>query len=316
MVLILSSLAPILGILLVIAFTTLLERKVLAGIQRRRAPSLHTVMGLAQPILDGVKLALKGVIFATATTLTTFILPLAGFLFLVFILGGTLPTTGIAGGWASVTCFSLLQFALFSGGLLICIILVTLVTTNAWTRLGSVRVLIAMLSYELIFAVLITLLAIMGCFWGIGGADMTNMGWTSWGWLPLWGMVAVADIGRAPVDVGEAESELVSGVNTEHGGLGFAVFFLGEYGHLVVLSIMLGIILGGCGIVGTALGVGCITGIIIARGAFPRVRVDQLLRVAWTWGLPIAGLGGIWCIGSHGMEAGWMATASGWMKPA
>ena len=294
--------------LLVIAFTTLLERKLLASIQRRRAPSLHNVVGLIQPIFDGVKLALKGNILATATLAGPFILPLGFMLFLVFALFGTLPTFGVTLGGLGTIAWGALCFLLAASGLAVCIVIVTMVTTNAWTRLGSLRVMLAILSYELVFAGLLTMAALCWLGWSFGGAGNTWAGWSGWAWLPLWGLATLADLGRAPIDIGEAESELVSGVNTEHAGLGFAVFFLGEYGHTVAAAGLLGAVFGGSGWTGPLVALLAIVGIIAARGAFPRVRVDQLLRVAWSWGLPAVGIGVILCIAGTGVD--WSAISS------
>jgi NADH-ubiquinone oxidoreductase chain 1 len=312
---IISSLISVLEVLLVtvpallvVAFVTVAERKTMASMQRRLGPNLVGYYGLLQAFADALKLLLKEYISPTQSN------------FILFFLGPVITLV-----------FSLLSFAVIpyaSGltvldldlGILYLLAVSSLATygillagwsaNSKYAFLGSLRSTAQLISYELILssAVLIVILL-------TGSLNLTYIVesqkavWFIFPLLPIFivfFIACIAETNRAPFDLAEAESELVSGFMTEHAAVIFVFFFLAEYASIVVICILTSILfLGGYLMpiinlstnfyiygISSSLILGIKASLMIfvfiwARASLPRIRFDQLMSFCWTVLLPI-----------------------------
>lgn len=165
---------------------------------------------------------------------------------------------------------------------------------SKYTVLGRVRALVQTVSYEVAFFILLLDLLLLFNSFQINAIFYPFFVFTLLG-LPLiavsWLLTSLAERGRAPFDFREGESELVSGFNTEYSSAPFAIFFIGEYGFLILIRVILRLFFLG----GWSLGFLFIFVVIIAvslfvwvRSSFPRLRFDLLIDLAWLDLLPIS----------------------------
>lgn len=270
----------------------------MASIQRRRGPSVVGFWGVLQAFADGLKLLLKEVIVPVrANKLLFFFAPFLS-LTLTLIQWSFLPV----GPLNYITNFSLsLLFTLAVGSLGVYgVILAGWSSNSRYAFIGSIRSTAQMLAYEVCLSLILFPMCIVGnSFNFIDLIEMQEGFWNVLPFLPLFFVFLVtmlAETNRTPFDLPEAEAEIVAGYNVEYSSLMFALFFLGEYGNMLVNS-MLGscLFLGGwfCFI---PFGSGtfwlfvkvmffCFF-FILVRAALPRYRYDQLLAVGWKVFLP------------------------------
>jgi NADH-quinone oxidoreductase subunit H len=204
-------------------------------------------------------------------------------------------------------------------------------SNSKYALLGALRASAQMVSYELgIGFVMVTVLLVSGTLNLSGIVEGQNVGhfagmglnFLSWNWLPLlplfviYVVSSVAETNRHPFDVVEGESEIVAGHMVEYSGMGFALFFLGEYANMILLSAMASIMfLGGWAApldfapftwVPGWLWLGIKTFVVVSmfiwfRATFPRYRYDQIMRLGWKVFIPLTG---IWLV----VVAIWMQT--------
>ena len=299
---ILSVFLLLVPILLSVAFLTLMERKILGSIQRRKGPNIVGFFGLLQPFADGLKLFSKETIIPSqsqiyiflGSPLLTFVLSLASWvvipfgyqqvlvdydygLLYVFALS-SLSTYGIIGaGWSS---------------------------NSKYAFLGSLRSAAQILAYEIIIGfVFVVIVLYTNSFNFHIIVENQEFVWFCRPLLPflfIFFIAALAETNRTPFDLPEAEAELVSGYNVEYSAMGFALFFIGEYSNILLMSSLINILFFGgwypfLGLLGFVKGsfffafkVTFISFMfILVRGALPRYRYDQLMFLGWKTLLPL-----------------------------
>jgi len=288
----------ILGLLISVAFYTLAERHVLASMQKRRGPNIVGFEGLLQPLADGLKLLTKENIIPANVDFFVFVLaPIITFVFSML-------------RWAVIPFCSDSFFISLELGLLFLmavsslgvygIILGGWASNSKYAFLGALRSVAQMISYEISLSIVIATLVIC-----VGSLDLFEYIKVQRHYslilpmFPLFIIFAVsilAESNRAPFDLPEAEGELVAGYNVEYSGFSFALFFLGEYANMLLMSILLVLLFLGNFISGLLddLFVILIQVLFVAyyfiwaRATLPRYRYDQLMFLGWKIFLPIA----------------------------
>lgn len=305
MVQILLWIALIVGILLgAVAYLTLAERKVMAAMQMRRGPNVVGPFGLMQPVADGLKLMGKETILPRMADLPLFLGAPVFTFFLALSVWAVIPFDK---GWvlADVNVGLLYIFAISSLGVY-GIIIAGWASNSRYSLLGGLRSAAQMISYEVaIGLVLITVLLFSG---SLNLSKIVEAQSEHWFIVsPLFPMAivffisALAETNRLPFDLPEGESELVGGFHTEYSSMSFALFFLGEYANMILVSAMMSLLfLGGWlpplealafipGIVWFALKIAlCLFVMLWIRATLPRYRYDQLMRIGWKVFLPIS----------------------------
>ncbi len=308
-----SILAILVPVLLSVAYLTYAERKVIAAMQLRKGPNVVGPFGLLQPIADGTKLFLKETIVPAGANKTMFVMAPAITFILAMIGWAVIPFGESSWGmWvlSDIDVGILYLFAVSSLGIY-GIVMAGWASNSKYAFLGALRSAAQMVSYEVsIGFVLVTVLICVG---SLNLADIVRAqhgtGFWSWYIVPLFPMFviffvsALAETNRAPFDLPEAESELVSGYNVEYSSMTFALFFLGEYANMILLSALgVTLFLGGWLPPFDAVPFTWIPGpiwfvakvffllslFLWVRATFPRYRYDQLMRLGWKIFLPIS----------------------------
>ncbi len=304
--------STIVALLIGIAFFTVAERKVLASLQRRRGPNVIGLWGSLQAIADGLKLAVKEVILPNRANKDLFVLaPILTFGLRVTS-WAVIPVDIYSHTNFLVSDISLLYLLAISSLGVYGIILRGWSSNSKYAFLGSLRSSAQMISYEIFLALIF--LAILLLVNSLNLAEIVRAQTTSWLMAPLLPLAVIffisilAETNRAPFDLPEAEAEIVAGYNIEYSSMTFALFFLGEYGNMLVLSYMMALLFMG----GWATSLPFIPGsfvirlkacvvafmIIFVRGNFPRYRYDQLMSIGWEAFLPFTFAILIFCIGA------------------
>jgi NADH-quinone oxidoreductase subunit H len=298
---------PLLG---AVAYLTFAERKVIAAMQLRKGPNVVGPFGLLQPLADGVKLFLKETVIPTRANRAVFILaPMITFV-LSLVAWAVIPFDD---GWviADINVGLLYLFAISSLGVY-GIIMAGWASNSKYAFLGAMRSSAQMVSYEVSMGfVIITVLLCAGSLnlSEIVKAQEGPFGLLNWYVVPLLPMAiiffisALAETNRHPFDLPEAEAELVAGYNVEYSAMTFALFFLGEYANMILMSAMTSVLfLGGWlppfpvapftwipGPLWLILKICiCLYVFIWVRATLPRYRYDQLMRLGWKVFLPIS----------------------------
>jgi NADH-quinone oxidoreductase subunit H len=298
-------LAIVVPLLIAVAYFTLAERKIMGAIQRRRGPNVVGVFGLLQPLADGAKLLLKETIIpSNANTILFVLAPIISFL--LSLLGWAVIPYGEGMVFADINVGILYLFAVSSLGVY-GVIISGWASNSKYAFLGALRSAAQMVSYEVSLGVII--ITVLICVGSLNLSDIVLAQQGVWFVVPLFPMAimfyisALAETNRHPFDLPEAEAELVSGYNVEYSAMGFALFFLGEYANMLIMSGMTVILfLGGwlplfsfapfTWVPGPIwFGLKLIifaAGFAWARAAFPRYRYDQLMRLGWKIFLPLS----------------------------
>jgi len=300
-----SILAIIVPLLLVIAYLTYAERKVIGWIQLRKGPNVVGPFGLLQPIADGIKLVLKETVIPSGANRVVFIAaPFVTFV-LSLIAWAVIPFDD---GWvvANINVGILYLFAISSLGVY-GIIMAGWASNSKYAFLGALRSAAQMVSYEISIGFVI--ISVLLCVGSLNLSDIVRAQSHVWFALPLLPMFviffisALAETNRAPFDLPEAEAELVAGYNVEYSSMAFALFFLGEYANMILMSAMTSVLfLGGWlppvaiapftwipGPIWFALKIAAVLFCFLwVRATFPRYRYDQLMRLGWKVFLPIS----------------------------
>ncbi len=296
-------LAIIVPLLVLVAMLTYYERKVMAAMQLRMGPNVVGPFGLLQPFADGLKLFLKETVFPTGANKVVFtVAPMLTFL-LSLVAWAVIPfAEGVV--LADINVGILYLFAISSLGVY-GIIMAGWASNSQYPFLGALRSAAQMVSYEVsIGFVIITVLLCVG---SLNITDIVLAQKTVWFFIPLFPMFiiffisALAETNRHPFDLPEAEAELVAGYQVEYSSMTFALFFLGEYANMILMSAMTAILfLGGWlppmdiaplnwipGPIWLGIKIAALLFVFVwVRATLPRYRYDQLMRLGWKVFLP------------------------------
>ncbi len=319
-------LAVIVPLLLAIAYLPYAERKVLAMSQLRKGPNVVGPFGLLQPIADGLKLFIKETVVPSganrmvfvAAPMLTFTLSLVAWAVIPFDYGIVIANINVG----ITYLFAISSLSVYG------IIMAGWASNSRYAFLGALRSAAQMVSYEVsIGFVLITVLL---CAGSLNLTDIVMAQTRVWYAIPLLPMLVIffisglAETNRAPFDLPEGESELVAGYFVEYSAMSFALFFLGEYGNMILVSAMTAILFLGGWL--PPFGIEPFTGVaaniwhglwlaakiafvlfcfLWVRATFPRFRYDQLMRLGWKVFLPFSLL---WVVLTAGV-----LTAMGWV---
>ncbi len=303
------------GVILVVAFSTYFERKVIGQMQSRVGPNRVGPMGLGQPFADVIKLLIKEIVVPTASN---------RFLFVIAPLLTLIPALA---AWAVMPLHPGFTIADINAGLLYVLALTSMgvygvilagwATNSKYAFLGAMRSAAQIVAYEIAMG-----FALVGVLMAAGSLNLGDIvakqagGLSQWFLLPLFPLFIVywisgiAETNRAPFDVAEGESEIVAGFHVEYSGVAFALFFLAEYANMVLISGLASIFfLGGWAspFEGWTFLDGTFLAIVTApsffwlflkisffmysffwfRATFPRYRYDQIMRLGWKVFIPV-----------------------------
>ena len=295
------------GLLLIVAYSTWFERKLLGDFQLRYGPMRVGFHGLMQPIADAIKSFFKEDVIPEKADKIVFILaPMISFATAVAVIavipfGGTVHIFGreVKLILSDIDISVLYVFALAAIGSYGCV-LGGYASYNKYSLVGALRASALMISYELPFALTIIAVVLVSGTLSFSGIVDAQTG--------LWNIVkqpvafvlaiicSLAEINRTPFDMPETESELACGFNVEYSSMKFSMFFMAEYCHLFTISaIITTLFLGGWhgpflpGSVWFLLkSVALMYFFVWERATYPRLRIDQILRLGWKVLMPIA----------------------------
>lgn len=305
-----QSLALLVGLLIVVAYVLLADRKIWAAVQLRRGPNVVGPFGLFQSFADLIKFVLKEPVIPDGSNKGVFLLAPFVTCLLALAAWAVVP---LDAGWvvADINVGVLYIFAISSLGVY-GVIMGGWASNSKYPFLSALRAAAQMVSYEVsIGFVIVTVLLCAGSLnlSAIVEAQNSQWGLLGWYWLPLFPMFviffisALAETNRPPFDLGEAESELVAGFMVEYGSTPYMMFMLGEYVAIMTMCALTTILfLGGWlppvpvapftwvpGIVWFLLKVLFVFFMFaMVKAMVPRYRYDQLMRLGWKVFLPIS----------------------------
>jgi NADH-quinone oxidoreductase subunit H len=309
-----QALMVMVGIILVMAYYTLAERKIIGWIQARKGPNrvnLFWIPGAAQPFADVFKLMFKEILIPTDAN---------GFLFRLAPFLSMVPALAI---WAVMPLAPERVFANIDAGLLYVLALTSMgvygiilagwAANSKYAFLGAMRSAAQIVAYEIAMG-----FAMVGVLMAAGSLNMGDIvraqhgGALSWNWFWLFPLLivyfvaGVAETNRAPFDVAEGESEIVAGFHVDYSGMAFALFFIAEYVNMILISALTvvfffggwlspfdGYLDDGAWLAGpsffwfglkTLLPMFCF---LWLRATFPRYRYDQIMRLGWKALIPV-----------------------------
>lgn len=297
--------ALVLGLLIFVAYLTYAERKILAMMQLRQGPMTVGPFGLLQPFADAFKLISKETVFPTQVNRPVFIMAPILLMSLALVAWAVIP---LQAKWviADINVGVLYLFAVSSLGVY-GVIMAGWASNSKYAFLGGMRSASQMVSYEVSMGLVIVTVILCTGSMNLSEIVMADRPW--WMVALLFPMLVVflvsilAETNRTPFDLPEGESELSGGFMVEYSSMTFALFFLGEYANMILMSGMTAILfLGGWKAPLGIEALDVVPGIfwfiakvslvlfffIWARGTFPRYRYDQLMRLGWKVFLPFS----------------------------
>jgi NADH-quinone oxidoreductase subunit H len=300
----LESLALIVPLLIGVAYLTYFERRVMGAIQLRKGPNIVGPFGLGQPFADALKMLFKETIIPTGADRILFIIaPMITF-GLAVVAWAVIPVNN---HWAiaNINVGILYLFAVSSLGVY-GIIIAGWASNSKYAFLGALRSAAQMVSYEVSMGFVIV--TVLVCVGSLNLNDIVMAQRHMWFAIPLFPLFVIffisglAETNRSPFDLAEGESEIVAGFFVEYSAMSFALFFLGEYANMILISAMTTtLFLGGWlsplpfmpftlipGVFWFLLKVLlCLFVFVWVRATLPRLRYDQLMALGWKVFLPI-----------------------------
>lgn len=299
-----TALIILLPLFIVVAYYTYAERKIIGYMQVRIGPNRVGPKGLFQPFADMFKLMFKEIIIPTNANK------------FLFITAPVLAFAPAMAAWAVIPFNDTLVFSNINAGLLYILAMTSLgvygviiagwASNSKYALLGAMRSAAQIVAYEIAMG-----FALVGVLMAAGSLNLGEIvnaqagSMYNWFMIPLFPLflvyfiAGVAETNRAPFDVAEGESEIVAGFHVEYSGMTFAVFFLGEYANMILISMLTALLfLGGWlspfpELMGdSTLWLFLKTGFFMLlflwfRATFPRYRYDQIMRLGWKVLLPV-----------------------------
>nr|DAZ87722.1 TPA_asm: NADH dehydrogenase subunit 1 [Microgale fotsifotsy] len=287
----------IVPILLAVAFLTLLERKVLGYMQLRKGPNIVGPYGLLQPIADAVKLFTKEPLRPITSSMTMFILApiLALTLSLTLWIPLPMPQPLINMNLGLLFILSMSSMAVYS------ILWSGWASNSNYALIGALRAVAQTISYEVSLAIILLSVMLFNGSFTLSALSTTQehlwLIFPTWPLAMMWFISTLAETNRAPFDLTEGESELVSGFNVEYAAGPFALFFLAEYANIIMMNALTAILFFGAFnnpytpelstasfMIKTLILTTCF---LWVRASYPRFRYDQLMHLLWKNFLPL-----------------------------
>nr|AND96379.1 NADH deshydrogenase subunit 1 [Bubas bison] len=281
----------IIGVLVGLAFLTLMERKVLGYIQIRKGPNKVGYMGILQPFSDAIKLFTKEQTFPYMSNFMIYYMSPIFSLFLSLLMWLCMPFLTVLfnfnlGILFFLCCSSLSVYTIMMAGWS---------SNSNYALLGGLRAVAQTISYEVsLFLILLSFLLLISSLNILYFMKYQEFMWFLFLCLPLclmWFVSSLAETNRTPFDFAEGESELVSGFNVEYSSGGFALIFLAEYSSILFMSMLCSMIFLG----GNLMSVMFFLKITLmaflwvwVRGTLPRYRYDKLMYLCWKSFLPVS----------------------------
>ncbi len=297
-----ETFALLVPVLIGMAYATYFERKALGAFQLRRGPNRVGPFGLWQPFADAVKVFTKETVIPAGANRGLFLFaPMLTFM-LACMAWAVIPVND---GWqvSDMNVGILYLFAISSLGVY-GVIIAGWASNSKYAFLGAMRSAAQMVSYEV--SIGFVLVSVLLCVGSLNLNQVVLAQSHVWFCFPLFPMFVVflismlAETNRAPFDLPEGESEIVAGFFVEYSAMAFALFYLGEYTNMIMMSALASILfLGGWqaplglvfipGVIWLILKICCIMFFFFwVRATFPRYRYDQLMRLGWKVFLPLS----------------------------
>lgn len=301
----LKILSIVVPLLISVAYFTIAERKIMGAVQRRRGPNVVGFIGLVQPLADGLKLFVKETMLPTSANTSVFLLAPALSFILSLVAWAVIPF-----GEGVVICdlnLGVMYLLAISSLNVYGILFAGWSSNSKYAYLGALRSAAQMISYEI--SIGFTILNVVLCAGSFNLSTIVLAQQKIWFIFPLLPIFIIfyismlAETNRHPFDLPEAEAELVSGYNVEYSAMTFALFFLGEYANMLLMSTISAILfLGGWlplmdnfffNLIPSSLWLSlkiCIGAVffILTRATLPRYRYDQLMSLGWKCFLPLS----------------------------
>jgi NADH-quinone oxidoreductase subunit H len=301
----LKIISIVIPLLISVAYFTIAERKLMGIIQRRKGPNVIGFIGLLQPLADGLKLFAKETILPSNSNIVVFLFAPA-LTFILSIIGWSVIPLSEEVVLSDLNVGILYLFAVSSLSVY-GIVMAGWSSNSKYPFLGALRSAAQMISYEVSLGFIIINVCIC-----TGSFNLTSIVLSQekiWYCIPLFpafvmfSVSMLAETNRHPFDLPEAEAELVSGYNVEYSAMTFALFFLGEYANMLLMSSLITVLfLGGWlplinlplinlipGVVWFSLKISLgVVFFILTRATLPRYRYDQLMFIGWQCFLPLS----------------------------
>nr|QHB77345.1 NADH dehydrogenase subunit 1 [Hylomyscus parvus] len=292
-----NILTLLIPILIAMAFLTLVERKILGYMQLRKGPNIVGPYGILQPFADAMKLFMKEPMRPLTTSIT------------LFIMAPTLSLTLALSLWIPLPMphplinlnLGILFFLATSSLSVYSILWSGWASNSKYSLFGALRAVAQTISYEVTMAIILLSVLLMSGSFSLQTLIMTQEHlWLiipAWPMAMMWFISTLAETNRAPFDLTEGESELVSGFNVEYAAGPFALFFMAEYTNIILMNALTSIIfLGPLHIMNfpELYSINFMTETLLLSSAFlwirasyPRFRYDQLMHLLWKNFLPL-----------------------------